>query len=264
MRITGRSIIIENTEMDYISFGKGKNTLLLIPGLNLKNIKGSGYAIAYMYRIFAKDYKVYCIDRKSVIPEHYSVEAIADDLAFAMRSLQIENACVLGISQGGMIGQYLAIKYPTLVKKLVIGVSLSRNNDIAINCVNDWIRLAEENNYRELSIDLITKMYSDKYIRKYRWIFPILSRVSKPKDSDRFIFLAKAALTCDTYDRLNEIVCPVLVIGGNQDNVVTGQASLEIAEKIGCEIFMYENLGHSAYEEAIDFNARVLHFFNKE
>jgi Predicted hydrolases or acyltransferases (alpha/beta hydrolase superfamily) len=264
MRIIESSIKIENTEIDYISFGKGENTLLLIPGLGLKDVKGSGFAIAYMYRDFAKAYKVYCIDRKRVIPDNYSVEAIAQDIAFAMRSLHIEGACVLGISQGGMIGQYLAINYPTLVKKLVIAVSLSRNNEIVINCVNNWIQMAENNNFKELSIDILTKMYSDSYILKYKWLFPILSRVSKPKDSGRFISLAKAALSCDTYDRLNEIECPVFVIGGAKDKVVTGNASLEIANRLGCEIYMYENLGHSAYDEAKDFNARVLNFFDRD
>ena len=35
---------------------------------------------------------------------------------------------------------------------------------------------------------------------------------------------------------------------------------LEIAKKLGCQIYMYENLGHAAYEEANDFNQRVYAF----
>ena len=42
--------------------------------------------------------------------------------------------------------------------------------------------------------------------------------------------------------------------------MVGGIASSEIAEKLGCEIYMYEKLGHAAYEEAKDFNQRVLDF----
>ena len=42
--------------------------------------------------------------------------------------------------------------------------------------------------------------------------------------------------------------------------MVGGQASVEIAEKLGCECFLYEDLGHAAYEEAKDFNERVLRF----
>ena len=55
----------------------------------------------------------------------------------------------------------------------------------------------------------------------------------------------------------------MLVVGGRQDQVLTGCASEEIAEKLGCQIYMYEDLGHSAYEEAEDFNDRVLSFLQK-
>jgi len=53
------------------------------------------------------------------------------------------------------------------------------------------------------------------------------------------------------------------VIGGKQDKVVSEMASEEMAEKLGCEIYMYEELGHAAYEEAVDFNKRVLNFLKK-
>ena len=42
---------------------------------------------------------------------------------------------------------------------------------------------------------------------------------------------------------------------------VSGEASLEIAERLGCEMHLYEGLGHSAYEEAPDFNQRIKEFF---
>ena len=40
-------------------------------------------------------------------------------------------------------------------------------------------------------------------------------------------------------------------------------ASEEIAEKLGCELYLYDNLGHAAYEEAKDFNKRAYAFFAK-
>ena len=38
---------------------------------------------------------------------------------------------------------------------------------------------------------------------------------------------------------------------------------MEIAEKLGCKIHMYENLGHAAYEEAKDFNQMVYDFLQE-
>jgi hypothetical protein len=54
------------------------------------------------------------------------------------------------------------------------------------------------------------------------------------------------------------------VLGGEDDKIVTGAASLEIAEKLGCDVHMYAGLGHSAYEEATDFNLRIKNFFDVE
>ena len=85
--------------------------------------------------------------------------------------------------------------------------------------------------------------------------------LQKPKNISRFIILAKSCLTCNAYDELDKIQCPVLVIGGMKDNVVGWESSKEIAEKLKCNIYMYEDLGHAAYEEAKDFNKRVYDFF---
>ena len=89
---------------------------------------------------------------------------------------------------------------------------------------------------------------------------PLLTILQKPKDVRRFVILAKACLTCNTYDALGKIKCPVLVLGGRQDKVVTGVASEEMAEKLGCKIHMYDRLGHALYEEAKDFNHIVYDF----
>ena len=94
-------------------------------------------------------------------------------------------------------------------------------------------------------------------------MFPILAKFSKPKNEERFVRLAKACLTSECYDRLDRIQAPVLVLGGNDDKIVSAGASLEIAEKLSCEIYMYDGLGHSAYEEAKDFNLRIKEFFDK-
>ena len=174
------------------------------------------------------------------------------------------NADVFGVSQGGMIAQYLAIDRPDLVRKMVLAVTLSQNNDMVKTVVQDWIRMAEEGNVKELVADMAVKMYSDSYVKRYKPFMPLLTILQKPKDVPRFITLAKACLTCDTYEKLEKIQCPVLVIGGMKDKVVCGKASTEIAEKLGCEIYMYEELGHAAYEEAKDFNQKVYDFLQKK
>lgn len=255
-----QTLEIQDVEMDYITFGKGAKPLIMIQGLNTRGIKGSADSLAYMYRIFAKDYKVYLFDRRKNIKENVAVRELAADIAMAMDYLHITNAYVFGVSQGGMIAQYLAIDRPDLVNKMVLAVTLSKNNDIVETVIKDWIEMVKQEKIKELVADMAMKMYSDSYVKRYQPFMPLLTVLQKPKDVPRFIALAKSCLTCNTYDELDKIQCPVFVIGGMQDKVVGSKASVELAEKLGCEIYMYEALGHAAYEEAKDFNQKVYDF----
>ncbi len=252
---------IQDVQMNYITFGKGEKILIMIQGLNTRSIKGASIFLAYMYRIFIKDYKVYLFDRREDVKKNITVRDLAADIAMAMDALEIKNADIFGVSQGGMIAQYLAIDRPDLVNKLVLAVTLSKNNDTVKEVINNWIKMTEQGNMKKLVLDMAVKMYSDSYVKRYRPFIPLLTVLQKPKDIPRFITLAKSCLTCDTYEELDKIQCPVFVIGAMKDKVVGGEASKEIAKKLNCKIYMYKDLGHAAYEEAKDFNRRVYAFF---
>ena len=253
--------IDNNVIIDYVRFGKGKKPMIIIPGLNTRDVKGAGFGLWYMYRMFAKDYTVYCIDKRREVPEGFTTRQIAEDYAAAMKSLAIENAYVFGVSHGGMIAQYMAIEHPELVKKLVLAVTASRVNDTIRSCISRWVDMTERKDYKALNIDTMETMYSKEYNRKNKLLIAIMVAALKPANPLKFIRLAKSILTVDTYDRLNEIRCPVLVLGGKLDQVVTAAGSEDIASKLGCRIYMYDNLGHAAYDESKDFNKRVFEFF---
>ncbi|MDO4522775.1 MAG: alpha/beta hydrolase [Eubacteriales bacterium] len=249
--------------IDYIFFGNGKKPLIMIQGLNIRGIKGSGVMLSLMYRMFTKDYTVYVFERRPDVTDGITVRDMAADIAAAMDELGIQSAAVLGVSQGGMIAQYLAIDRPDLVNKLVLAVTLSKNNDAVEAVIANWISLVRQGKMRALLCDMAAKMYSEEYLTRYKPFMPLLTLFQKPKTPERFIRLAEACLTCNTYAELEKIKCPVFVIGGKQDQVVGGKASEEIAEKLNCEMYLYENLGHGAYEEARDFNKRVYNFLRQ-
>ena len=253
----------DGTTLDCAVFGRGSKALVLVPGLSFQRVKGAVLPLAYMYRIFSREYTVYVMDKKEEVPSGYTIREMAEDTAFVMGQLGLGPADVFGVSQGGMIAQYLAIDHPQLVHKLVLGVTASRKNETMEEVVGGWVKMAEQGSYETLVMDMFPKMYSEQYVRKYRWMFPILSKVGRPKDFSRFIALARACLTCDAYPELHKITCPVFVIGGKQDQVVTGGASEEIAAKLKCGIYMYDTLGHAAYDEAPDFNRRIARFLGE-
>lgn len=96
--------------MDYVVFGKGRECLVMIPGLGdgLVTVKGMARVLAVTYRMYAKNYTVYMFSRKNGLEKGYSTKDMARDQAEAMEALGILRAKVLGVSQGGMIAQYLA------------------------------------------------------------------------------------------------------------------------------------------------------------
>ena len=255
---------IGHMKMDYITFGTGNKPFVMIQGLNTRGVQGAGLPLAFMYRMFTQDYKVYLFDRPAEIWDGITVRELAEDLAKAMDRLGLANADILGVSQGGMIAQYLAIDRPDLVNKMVLAVTLSQNNETVEAVVRNWIMLTEQGRMKALIADMAEKMYSEQYVKRYKPFLPLLTIFQKPKDVQRFIRLAKACLTCSTYEELEKIKCPVLVVGGREDKIVGGEASEEIASKLGCKLYMYEHLGHAAYEEAKNFNQRIYEFLRED
>ena len=254
---------IPSGDLNYLSFGKGQKNLIIIQGLNVRDIKGAGASLALMYKMFLKNYRVWFFDRRRVVKEGLTNWDLAEDIYFAMKELNIESADVFGVSQGGMIAMALTLEHPERVKKLVLGVTSSRANENIKKVVSGWVSYAKNEDHLSINNETFSLMYTDKYLKRYRILMPLLVRLIKPKDFNRFGILASAILDFECYDRLNEIKCPVLVLGGEQDRITTGEASVEIAKKLNCEIHMYSEYGHAAYEEARDFNRRVYDFLLK-
>lgn len=254
---------VGETWMDYVSFGRGRKTLILLPGLSdgLTTVKGKALLLAGPYRCYFERYTVYLFSRKREMPDGYSIRDMAADQAAAMDALGIEKACVMGVSQGGMIAQYLAADHPQRVEKLVLAVSAPWANETVSGCVNAWMGMAKENDHKGLMIDTAEKSYSPAYLKKFRALYPVLGLIGKPKSYRRFLINAAAILGFDARRELARISCPTLVIGGAEDKTVGPRAAYELSEGIArSRLHIYEGLGHAAYEEAGDFDRRVLDF----
>jgi len=265
LNLKNGSVELKDTNMNYVSFGMGSEILIIIPGLgdSFVTVRGKAIVMAFAYRKFARKYRVYMFSRKNCLEEGYSTRDMARDQVEAMRELGIERANILGVSQGGMISQYIAIDYPNVVKNLVLAVTMSRRNEIVEKVIGSWIEMAKNKDYKSIVLDIAEKSYSEKFLKKYRLIYPVLGIVGKPKDFTRFFIEANSCINHNSYDELDKIKCPTLIIGGDEDKIVGPDASIELSEKIvGSELFMYRGLGHGTYEEAKDFEDRIINFLN--
>ena len=260
------SIKIGNTEMNYVSFGKGHKHFIILPGLSdgLATVRGKALYLSKPYKKFFDEYTVYMFSRKDKMEEGYSIYDMAHDQAIAIKELGLDKVSVMGVSQGGMIALALAIYHPELIDKLVLTVTSASVNEMIETNINKWIRIAEEGNHKELMMDTAIKSYSDAYLKKYNKLLPLLGVLSKPKSYDRFLINAKAILKFNVVDDLDKIDCPTLIIGGSEDKIVGIDASYLMHERIeGSELYVYNSLGHALYEEAKDYNDRVLEFLER-
>ena len=251
---------------DYIRFGTGREILVILPGLGdgLRTVRGTALPMAWMYRSFAKDFTVFCISRKSELLPDHSTRDMARDLKEAMEALGIKKAHVLGVSMGGMIAQWLAIDHPEKVDRLVLTVTASRPNPVLTASIGKWSALARLGDHTALMDSNLRRIYSPDYYRRNKWMIPLVGKLTKPTSYDRFLIQAAACLDHDAFSRLPQIHVPTLVIGGEQDLALGPEASREIAHQIpGAQLNMYPQWGHGLYEEAPDFNQRVLNFLRR-
>ena len=260
------TVTISSGEMDYISFGEGKRVLILIPGLGdgLRTVKGTAAPMAAMYREFTKDFTVYAFSRITELPAGHTTRDMARDLHEAMDVLGIEKADILGVSMGGMIAQHLAADYPEKVNKLILTVTAPSPNPVLRESIGEWLDLAKQGDHAVFMDSNLRKIYSQSYYQKNKWMIPAVAKLTKPKSYERFFIQSDACLTHDTTDRLGAIKAPTLVVGGEKDLALGGQASRNLAAGIAdAKLHMYEAWGHGLYEEEKGFNRLVMEFLMK-
>ena len=258
---------VKDTTVDYIRFGTGVRTLIMLPGLGdgLRTVKGTALPMALMYRTFGKDFTVYAFSRRNALPQGFTTRDMARDVAQAMEQLGIAKADIFGVSMGGMIAQYLAIDYPEKVGKLILTVTSARPNPILRESIGEWVEYAQCGNHSAFMDSNLRRIYSDAYYRKNKWAIPLVGRLTKPKTYDRFFIQADACLTHDAFAQLQQIKAPTLVVGGERDRALGGEPSKEIAAQIpNARLKMYAQWGHGLYEEAGDFNRLLLDFLTEK
>ena len=241
--------------VDYVTFGKGDKTLIIITGLSLQGLSDmSDLAIYSLFYRFAKEYKVYIFDRKDHIKEGISIENMADDLYHSLQELHIANASIIGMSQGGMIAQ----------TSLVLALTFSRNNEISRETIRGWIEMAKNGEMAKLNKDSMCKTFSSPILKKLYVINKLFLKTVSVEKQERFVRLANSILEFDCHKSLDKITCPTLVLGAKNDLVLGVDGARELANSISnASYYEFSKLGHAAFIESKQFNKMILEFLRK-
>ena len=260
--VTRGTVKLRKNEMDYFCFGSGKTPFVLLPGLSVKPVINSAEGVASAYRMFADDFTVYCFERTKFLDENYTVEMLADDTAEAMESLGLSGVCLMGASQGGMMAQYIAAKHPSLVKKLLLASTCARLFPKADEVMTRWVNNAKSGDYDAFFDYFIDVLFGKAFAEKFGEFIRIAHSDVTKADFERFMLLGRSCDVLDTRGLLGQIKCPSLVIGAVNDRVLTAEASLEIAQLLGCPCYFYgAEYGHCVFDEAPDYKQRIYDFF---
>ena len=250
--------------MEYFAFGKGEKVLVILPGLSIQSVTGATDAIAEAYHSLADRYTIDVFDRRSDIPAQYSVHDMATDTAEAFQTLGLKKVSLFGASQGGMIALVMAIEYPELVGKLVLGSSSAHVKDEQYAVLENWIRLAKAGDRTGLYLAFGREIYPPEVFEQYRDTLTAAAETVTGADLRRFIILAEGTKGFNVTDKLDRIQSPVLAIGVFEDSVLDSDATMEIAEKLDVHsdfrLYMYTGFGHAAFDTAPDYRERILRF----
>nr|MCR5753254.1 alpha/beta hydrolase [Acetatifactor sp.] len=222
-------------------------------------------AVETGYQLMKDDFTTYVFDRRKEISADYSIRDMAGDTAEAMREIGLKDVYLFGASQGGMIAMVIAIEYPELVKKLVLGSTSSHVMPKQQEVIDKWIQLALEKDRQALYRSFGKEIYPADVYQQYEGYFDEVSQTVTDEELERFVILAGSILSFHVTDELRAIQCPVLTIGVYEDAVLDSDATMEIAEKFDdrpdFKLYMYVGYGHAAFDTAPDYRDRIYQFF---
>ena len=259
----GKTLNFNDKSMDYVTFGKGKKPLVIIPGLGdgLYTVKGMAMTFSITYRILAERYKIYVFSRINELRQEYTTRDMAADVAEALEILKITSAYVMGISQGGMIAQWLVADFPEKVQKLVLAVTTAKLGNLGRERISCWLNLIQTGTYKDLMIDIARHSYTTKFFGKFKYLYRIMGIFGRIKDIKRIDIQAVSCLKHDSLAFLEKINCPTLIIGAENDDVLGLDGSLGLHQHIkDSQLTILPECGHALYEQNKDFQKRVLVF----
>ncbi|MCE4613395.1 MAG: alpha/beta hydrolase [Desulfurococcales archaeon] len=238
-------------------------------------VEGLGYASwMWFFQVedLSRDHKLVIFDNrgagKSDKPNYpYTMEMFAEDLRTIIREVLLDSpAHILGVSMGGMIAQEFALKYPSLVKSLILVSTHHGGRDIDPTPPETLQAMFGEppphiKSERGLYRYKMSFALSREWINSNREVLEriIDLRLREPQPQEAYINQARAVIGFDVSKRLHEITAPVLIVHGDQDRVVPVGNAYKLHERIrNSSLAIFRGAGHLVImERPADFNNLV-------
>jgi len=195
---------------------------------------------------------------------NFSISQFANDTAGLIDALGIEQANVLGISMGSFIAQELAIEHPEKVKRLILLASYCGGSQAIQADPEIAKKMPDMSNLSNLSREEFMRageaLYPKKWLAENPDFFnkPLMVKETSSTENIKRQLMA-ISLWPGTYDRLDRIKAPTLIVAGMEDVIIPPENSLILANRINDSwLVRLENAGHGLVIQYPDRLARIV------
>lgn len=238
---------IKHYEINYVDEGKGV-PVVMIHGLagDLSAWLPQVNALRNRYRVIAFDNRG--AGRSTQIDEPVSTTDLARDTIALLEHLGVGNAHVIGRSMGGAIAQIIALERPDLVRSLVLCASFAKLDPLGRHVLTNMREVLEwRNSWRDHAHHSIQNFVGYEFFNREReQIARIESLIGgETRLPACYVRQNWACLEHNTLDRLGEIECPTLIMGGTQDPICSPTATGWLSAGIrNSRTVMFEGCSH--------------------
>ena len=203
-------------------------------------IMGLGWASDMWHRaipVLSRSYRTILFDNRGIghsdfPPGPYSISGMADDAAAVLDAASVESAHVFGHSMGGMIAQELALRHPRRVRSLILGGTYCGGQHI-IPAAPEVLSVltAKVTNPVDGFWALAPYIYDSSTPRaKIEEDLEVKIRAFPSRES--YLAQLQAIMAWESFDRLNSIRVPTLVIHGETDQLIPAKNADILAREI--------------------------------
>jgi 3-oxoadipate enol-lactonase len=199
----------------------------------------------------------------------YTTELLADDVAAFMHARGIAKAHVAGLSLGGAVGMWLAVKHPDKVASLSVHSGWTRTDRFLHTVVESWRTVARAVGVPDMIIGAIFPwcFTPELYAERSDYLESLSAFVrSRPAQSvPDFLQQSNAVLAHDVEAHLGRIHAPTLITVGTRDLLTSARFADRLKGSIrDSELLVFDGCAHAAlYEHVEEFNQRTLAFLQR-
>jgi 3-oxoadipate enol-lactonase len=193
------------------------------------------------------------------------LELLVDDAATLVKDWKRGPVVFVGLSQGGMVGQGVAIRHPGLLRGLVLAHTTAIYAPAAQAAWKDRIATVEQRGIAAV-VDQISQRYlSEDFRANNPQATDALRAQILANDVKAYVANCQAVANVNWLDVLKLISCPTLVLAGALDMGATPEMAEAIHHEIpGSQLEIFEHASHlSPLEQPEKFQRAVSDFLNK-